>query len=191
MVQLINSLKKRSFPRGALKAARNIKHAMRDLALAPKHNIKRNKFPIFHTKFFPRSASVKQALSKHWLAVESDSSLHRIFPHSPTVASRRQRNLRSFLISSSISCVIAADYSTHLDLTSFVHQKFPTLPRQNNKCSNATCLACPLLAQYSHIRSTHTHRLFPIDTSLTTSLMYSNVALVENNMRIHVPPINV
>ena len=77
------------------------------------------------------------------------------------------RNLRSFLMSSSLSRAMTADYSTHLDLTSFVCQKFPTLPRQNNKCSNITCLACPLLAQYSQIRSTHTHRLFSIDTSLT------------------------
>ena len=167
MAQLINSFKECRFPRRALKAARRIKHPMRASVLAPRENIKRTKFPIFHTKFYPRSFPVKQVLRRHWLAIDSDPTLYRIFPNCPTVALKGQNNLKSALTSSSINYTTPTLQLSALESTLFTYQRFPSLSRQNHKCLNQSCQACLLLTLGSHIRSFHNHKLFPIDSLLT------------------------
>ena len=172
MAQLIKCLKKRHFSRQALKAAKAIKHPSRDQTLALKDTtIRKKNFPFFQTNYYPRSVSIKKALSQHWLAIDSNSTLHRTFPNPPTVAYRTGPQDYShlphiLLTSSTISYVTLSQHSNSPDPTPFVRLKHPVISRQNTNCSNWTCQACPLLSLCSHIKSSHTKRLFPINISL-------------------------
>ena len=70
------------------------------------------------------------------------------------------------LTSSTTLYAISPQHPKLSDSIPFVRLKYPLVPRQNIKCSNSTCQACPLLASCSHIRAFYTQRVSLIDTSL-------------------------
>ena len=168
LTELIRHLRRRSFPRSAIKLAKAVDFKDRNAHLQGKTKENETRPTLFLShKFAQLTPSLTQALNKYWLGIDSDPHLNKKFPCPPIVSNRNYRSLGRLISKKTIHNPECIPQTHHLPPHEPQLLPLPPPSRQNKLCSSMRCKVCPILTRAHCIRNIHTKVTYPIDTSLT------------------------